>query len=129
MTDKKLQFGKAIPILASLDIARSLRFFNELGFNTRHIEDYSYGIATRDDVEIHFWHCDDKHIAENTSCYIRVGDINTLHAEFMAKLPTLTDVTMTAWGIAEFYVFDPDGNLIKFGQPIGEEKATGELHY
>lgn len=120
MAENKENFVKAIPILASLNIERSLKFFNEvLGFKTKHFEGFSYGMAARGDTEIHFWACDEKHIAENTSCYIRVADINALHAELSAKLPTLQGVTTTAWGMAELYVFDPDGNLIKFGQEVG----------
>ena len=116
MTETKQTFGKAVPILASLDIARTLKFFEEsLGFKTQHIEDFSYGMAARGDTEIHFWACDDKYIAENTSCYVRVADISALHEELSAKLGTLQGVTKTAWGMAELYVYDPDGNLIKFG--------------
>lgn len=122
MVKNKRAFGKAIPILASLDIARTLQFFDEvLGFQTRHFEDFSYGMAVRDDVEIHFGLCGDKHIAENTSCYVRVDDIGMLHAELKPKLPTLRDVARTAWGMAELYVIDPDVNLIKFGQSIDDE--------
>ncbi|KVL13224.1 bleomycin resistance protein [Burkholderia ubonensis] len=122
MEPKQTSFEKAIPVLASLDIARTLTFFREvLGFRTRHLEDFSYGMAARDDVEIHFWLCDDKHVAENTSCYVRVADIRALHAELAPKLPDLQDVLKTAWGMDELYVIDPDGNLIKFGQSRGEE--------
>jgi catechol 2,3-dioxygenase-like lactoylglutathione lyase family enzyme len=121
VTDSKTPFGKAIPILPSLDIERTLKFFGEiLDFKTRHYEEFSYGMAARGDVEIHFWHSDDKHLAENSSCYVRVSDIEALHAQLKPKLPALKDVVRTAWGMAELYVIDPDGNLIKFGQAMGE---------
>ncbi|MDP9649632.1 bleomycin resistance protein [Paraburkholderia caledonica] len=121
MAENNSTFGKAIPVLASLNIPRTLKFFDEvLGFKTRHQEDFSYGMAARGQVEIHFWLCDDKHIAENTSCYVRVDDIESLHAEVKRKLPALGDITRTAWGMAELYVMDPDGNLIKFGQALEE---------
>lgn len=124
MAENELAFGKAIPVLASLDIARTLKFFNEvLGFRTRHLDDFSCGVAARGDVEIHFWLCDDKRIAENTSCYVRVDDIYALHAELMPKMPTLQDVAQRVWGMAELYVIDPDGNLIKFGQSINDKPA------
>lgn len=110
-------FGKAIPVLASLDMARTLKFYRDvLGFRTQHFEGFSYGMAVRGDTEIHFWACKDKHIAENTSCYIRVGDIAAVHRELGLKLPSLQPVVCTAWGMDELYVIDPDGNLIKFGQ-------------
>lgn len=110
-------FGKAIPVLASLDMARTLNFYREvLGFSTQHFEGFSYGMAVRGDTEIHFWACNDQHIAENTSCYIRVEDIAAVHRELGLKLPSLQAVVRTAWGMDELYVIDPDGNLIKFGQ-------------
>ncbi len=109
--------GKAIPVLASLDMARTLQFYREtLGFSTRHFEAEGYGIAQRGDTELHFWACSEKHIAENTSCYIRVADIEAVHRELSARLPALGPVVHTAWGMDEFYLIDPDGNLLKFGQ-------------
>ncbi|QJP71372.1 bleomycin resistance protein [Burkholderia glumae] len=124
MSNSKLAFGKAIPVLASLDIARTLRFFEDvLGFGTRHVDNFSYGIAARGEVEIHFWLCDEKHIAENTSCYVRVDDVYALHAELAMRLPALGQVAEREWGMAELYVLDPDGNLIKFGQPIDGGRA------
>lgn len=114
-------FGFAIPVLASLDMARTLEFFSTtLGFNTQHLPDHSYGMAVRGEVEIHFWLCDDKHIAENTSCYVRVADIHALYAELKPRMPDLAPVAEREWGMAELYVLDPDGNLIKFGQPLPE---------
>jgi catechol 2,3-dioxygenase-like lactoylglutathione lyase family enzyme len=110
-------FGKAIPVLASLDMTRTLDFYRDvLGFRTENIEGFSYGMAVRGDTELHFWVCNDKHIAENTSCYIRVQDIGAVHRELSTKIPSLQAVVRTAWGMDELYVIDPDGNLIKFGQ-------------
>jgi catechol 2,3-dioxygenase-like lactoylglutathione lyase family enzyme len=129
MEPKQSSFGKAIPILASLDIARTLTFFREaLGFRTSHLESFSYGTAVRDAVEIHFWLCNDKHIVESTSCYVRVDDIDALHAELASKLPDLQDVAKTAWGMDELYVVDPDGNLIKFGQSRADAVSSGSHH-
>jgi len=97
MAESELAFGKAIPVLASLDIARTLQFFDEvLGFRTRYLDDFSYGMATRGEVEIHFWLCDDKQIAENTSCYVRVDDIYALHAELYALQLDVTDQALAA---------------------------------
>ncbi|SDV47457.1 Catechol 2,3-dioxygenase [Chitinasiproducens palmae] len=110
-------FGKAVPVLASLDMPRTLAFYRDvLGFQTHSFEDASYGIATRGAVEIHFWRCGDRVIAENTSCYIHVADIESLHAELTTTVADLLPVRRTPWGMAELYVHDPDGNLIKFGQ-------------
>ena len=108
-------FDRAIPVLASLDIATSLDFFHELGFETHDFGDNNYGIAIREHIEIHFWLCTDKHIAENTSCYVRVNDIHALRADF-AKRIDVGGVVETPWGMDELHVWDPSGSLVKFGQ-------------
>ncbi|MDE0390583.1 MAG: VOC family protein [Rhodospirillales bacterium] len=108
-------FERAIPVLASLDMAASLDFFHKLGFETHDVGDHNYGIAIREHIEIHFWLCTDRHVAENTSCYVRVNDIHALHADF-AKRIDVGEVVETPWGTDELYVWDPSGNLLKFGQ-------------
>ena len=108
-------FDRAIPVLASLELATSLDFFRKLGFETHNFGDNSYGIAVREHIEVHFWRCADKHIAENTSCYVRVNDIHALRADF-AKRIDVGEVVETPWGMDELHVWDPSGNLVKFGQ-------------
>ena len=114
MPDSTSLFDRAIPMLASLDIAASLDYFNKLGFETHNFGD-SYGIAVREHIEIHFWLCTDKHVAENTSCYVRVNDIHALHAD-LARRADVGEVVETSWGMDELYVWDPTGSLVKFGQ-------------
>ena len=86
MPDETSLFDRAMPVLASLDIAASLDFFNKLGFETHDFGGRSYGIAVREHVEIHFWRCTDRHVAENTSCYVRVNDIHALRADFARRV-------------------------------------------
>ena len=108
-------FDRAIPVLASLDIAASLDFFHRLGFETHDFGDHNYGIAIREHVEIHFWLCADRRVTEDTSCYVRVNDIRALRADF-AKRIDVGEVVETPWGMDELYVWDPSGSLVKFGQ-------------
>ena len=115
MPDKTSAFDRAIPVLASLEIAASLDYFHKLGFETRDFGDYNYGIAIREHIEIHFWLCTDKYIAENTSCHVRVNDIHALRAEF-AKSLEVGEVVETPWGMDELYVYDSGGGVVKFGQ-------------
>lgn len=108
-------FDRAIPVLASLDIATSLDFFSRLGFETHNFGDHNYAIAVREHIKIHFWLCTDKRVAENTSCYVRVNDIHALHADLAKRFP-VGAVVGTPWGMDELYVYDPSGSLVKFGQ-------------
>ena len=108
-----------VPVLASLDIGETARFYSQrLGFAVlaRHAD---YLIVARDGCELHFWLCAERHIAENTSCYVR-GDTRALHAEFAARGLALAPPQERPWGMRELYVIDPHGNLLKFGEPFGE---------
>ena len=115
MPDKTSMFDRAIPVLASLEIATSLYYFHKLGFETHDFGDHNYGIAIREHIEIHFWLCTDRHVAENTSCYVRVNDIHALHADFARRID-VGEVVESPWGMDELYVYDPSGSLVKFGQ-------------
>lgn len=117
-TDPADDPARCIPVLASLDIQESLTFYTEqLGFSSTLYEAEQYLIVSRDEMEIHFWLTDNPEFPRNTSCYIRGGQIVTLWAEYSTrKVPGLSaDFAVRPWNMAEFYVHDPHGNLIKFG--------------
>ncbi len=111
-----VNFARTIPILASLDIAETSAFYADwLGFAVCY-RDGSYLIAKRDDMELHFWKTDDRRFPENTSCYIRGGQVAALHAEYSARgVPELSPFLVRPWNMKEFYIHDPHGNLLKFG--------------
>lgn len=107
-----------VPVLASLDLQESVDFYTDcLGFTKLSRFD-NYAILGRDGAEIHFWECKDRHIAENTSCYIRTEDANILHMEFVGRGLSIKGPVAQPWGMKEFYVIDPHGNLLKFGEPV-----------
>ena len=105
-----------IPVLASLDLNETVTFFTErLGF-TKRLQMDDYVIVSRDGAEIHFWHCNERHIAENTSCYLRVTDTQLLYDEFKSRGLSVQPPEARSWGMKELYVIDPHGNLLKFGE-------------
>jgi hypothetical protein len=54
---------KAVPVLPALVISDTVHiYFEKLGFGIIYQENV-YGIIKRDDVDIHFWHCEDNNIA------------------------------------------------------------------
>lgn len=106
-----------VPVLASLDLDESAAFCaDRLGFMPRLRTD-DYLIAERDGCELHFWLCTERHIAENTSCYVR-GDTRALHADFAARGLAVDPPREQPWGMRELYVIDPHGNLLKFGESL-----------
>lgn len=114
----------AIPVLASLDIAETRRFYSEeLGFSVEAFGNYA--IARRDRMEIHFWLASDRIHPEHTSCYIRGGQIVALYDEYRAKgVATLSEFTVRPWDMKEFYIHDPHGNLLRFGATPQELDQT-----
>ena len=112
------QLKRGIPILASLDLEATQRFYSErFGFTAR--SNYpDYAIVERDEVEIHFWLTDDPAIPKQTACYVRVTGIDSLYAEYLAKGVVHPNGPLTdkPSGQREFGVLDGDGNLIRFGE-------------
>lgn len=105
-----------VPVLASLNLAETLQFYTRhLGFAPL-LEMDNYLILQRDGCELHFWPCNERHIAENTSCYVRANTA-VLHADFAARGLQVAPPVIQPWGMKEMYVIDPHGNLLKFGEP------------
>lgn len=105
-----------IPILASLDLDETVNFYTRrLGF-TEKLRVENYLILSRDAAEIHFWLCDERHIAEHTSCYVRAADTQAFYEEFSERGVRLRPPVSQPWGMKELYVIDPHGNLLKFGE-------------
>jgi hypothetical protein len=117
MADPTKDPARTIPVLASLDIAQTHAFYtSQLGFPETVYKEKDYLIVRRGEMELHFWLTDDKRYPENTSCYIRGGQVVALYEEYRARgVPRLTEFTVRPWNMKEFYVIDPHGNLLRFG--------------
>jgi hypothetical protein len=117
MTDPTSDPARTIPVLASLDIEETHAFYTkQLGFPETVYKEQNYLIVRRGEMELHFWLTDDKRYPENTSCYIRGGQVVALYDEYKAReVPKLSEFTVRAWNMKEFYVIDPHGNLLRFG--------------
>ena len=112
------QIKSTIPVLASLDLSESIAFYmDRLGFALLSQYD-DYAIVARDGAEIHFWSCSDRIISEQTSCYIRVSNVQHLFEEFAEQGVALNPPSIRPWGMKELYLIDPHGNLLKFGETL-----------
>lgn len=120
-----MKLYKSDPVLAALDIPRLVSFYEQkLGFS-RQWCDEGYGIVKRDDIGIHFWHCDNKIFPENTSCYVYVDGVDGLYAEYQKAGVIHPNGALEdkPWGVREFSILDLDGNLIRFGELIQQGGA------
>jgi catechol 2,3-dioxygenase-like lactoylglutathione lyase family enzyme len=115
----------AIPILASLDFEETIAFYGALGFEKMGVFP-DYALIRRGAFEIHFWLCPDRAICEATACYLQVADAKAMYEEWAAALPAGGRVeapTDTDYGMREFPVWDPHGNLIRVGQVLAGGSA------
>lgn len=117
-----VQFVSATPVLASLDIERSVEFFvSRLGFTKIYAEPGAYGIVANGPVHIHFWACNDRKIAEATGCRVQVEAIADLYAVCVRHgiVHPNGSLSLKPWGTREFAMLDSDGNLVTFYQNAG----------
>ena len=112
--------GETIPILASRDIGETVTFYERLGFEVRGLYEAfgpAYLIVRRDDVELHFVHSPETHPHESHGgCYLRLADAQAVYDEWRAQgVPDLHAPKDTPWGMREFFIVDPSGNLLRIG--------------
>lgn len=116
----------AIPQLPARSMERTLAFYRRLGFDTEIVSpNGDYAIADRGSLEIHFFAHYPLVPAESAfGCYLRVSDVDALHADFAkaglpdAGIPRITAIEDKPWGMREFAVVDEDGSLIRIGQVL-----------
>ncbi len=115
--------GATIPILASRDVDETAAFYARLGFDLRaRYEDFgpAYLVLRRDDVELHFVHSQDADPADASGgCYLRLEDAQGVYDEWeplgLAEIRPPQDMP---WGMREFFLVDPSGNLLRIGTAL-----------
>jgi hypothetical protein len=112
----------AIPILPSADFDATAGFYAPLGFAERGRWPGEYLILRRTDgTELHFWSKKDLDPARNDAgCYIRFAaaeGARALHESWAAvdPRPRLHPPRETDYGLLEFALIDPHGNLLRVG--------------
>lgn len=118
------EYDLAIPTLPSRSVRDALAFYRRLGFDGQIVgEGGSYAILTRGAIEIHFFtHCELRPAESSAGCYVRVLDVQDIHQAWaLAQLPRkgiprMDPLEDKPWGMREFAIVDPDGNLLRVGQ-------------
>ena len=121
-----MQPGIAIPILPSRDLAETRAFYERLGFKATGWWPDTFGgyaILRRGDLAMHFFLFREISPLENYGqCYWRVKDVDALYDEYRAAglpgsgVPRIDVLEDKHWGMREFAVVDPTGNLIRIGK-------------
>ena len=134
-----MRTDRAEPILPSRDLEETRQFYRRLGFEAwwDGKAPWDYEIVSRGNLVMHFFLESGLAPGTNeTSCYWRVADAGQLHAELSALqlplsgIPRLTAPIDQPWGMHEFTIVDPSGNLLRVGHqtpPPGQEDVQA-LH-
>jgi hypothetical protein len=115
------ELRRAIPLLPAPNVRDSVDFYGEcLGFEEAFVSD-DYAGVRRGGVEIHLWQCDDRYIAENTSCRIEVDGIESLYAEYQTAgvIHPTGALELKSTGCREFSAVDDSGNMLVFAERPG----------
>lgn len=116
----------SIPTLPCRSVSAAVAFYHRLGFGGgAHAFNSDYAILRRGSVELHFFAYKALVPAHSTAgCYIRVLDVDDIYRAFSAVqlprtgIPRMDLLEDKPWGLREFAIVDPDGNLLRIGQII-----------
>jgi catechol 2,3-dioxygenase-like lactoylglutathione lyase family enzyme len=117
-----IHFDDIIPTLPARDVRQAAAWYGLLGFTTVTVYGDDYSIVERGGQEIHFFRHDEIDPKLNDhGCYLRLRGVDDLYAEYSAlNLDRITKLEDRPWGMREFAVVDPDGNLLRIGQILPE---------
>ena len=123
--------SKTSPRLTSLapqflvnDLDRSIKYYRDaLGFDFGEPWEDFYAIGFRDGLELHLKRPprdargqDRKRESEHLDAAAGVDGIELFYEQCVVKgAKILRPLTSTDWGTKDFYIEDPDGNIISFG--------------
>ena len=113
-----------VPILPVASIPRAVAFYRTLGFAAQVYKDADdYAFLTREDRDLHLRRAPDligPHNPAGVYLYLHPGAAAALEAEFRAAgVAILSPLSRREWKMNEFVLSDPDGNLLRFGEPAG----------
>jgi catechol 2,3-dioxygenase-like lactoylglutathione lyase family enzyme len=110
------------------DLARSIAYYQRLGFTFGEPWEGFYAIGRRDGLELHLKEApksqaerQHRREQEHLDAAAGVDGIEAFYEECVANGVTiLRPLAATAWGTKDFYIEDPDGYVIAFGgRPSG----------
>ncbi len=119
-------YDLAIPTLPCRSVSAVTEFYRRLGFEGgAHEFNSEYAIFRRGAIELHFFTHRELVPAESSAgCYIRVLDVESIYNACSldglpsSGIPRMERLENKPWGLREFAIVDPDGNLLRIGQII-----------
>lgn len=111
-----------IPMQPVADLARSIPFYEALGFTVRQRrDDWGWAHLACGEVQVMLDQSIHLHagIPKTAVLYLYPEDIEAFHREATARGLTLPPLEVTFYGMREFRIDDPDGNRLWVGQDTG----------
>jgi len=104
--------------MPTTDVGRTVKFYEALGFSVVVRDDFV--MTRRDSIELFLSLMPDHDPKRTASCvFVRVDDADALHAQWRTTgSDCIKTLRNTNYGMREFAVIDPDGNLMLYGSPL-----------
>jgi len=103
------------PRFVVADLARAFAFYAQLGFRPTY-HDGGVAIVERDGIALHF-NCFPERRRSDGVCWIGVRNIAALYRQYLPTHAIAAPLQAKPYGLTEFCVRDPFGNLLLFAEP------------
>lgn len=119
----KPEFRAMTPRFVVKDFDSAIEHYSKLGFHVNY-RDEGFMILGRDAVEIQL-NQDSDQVRGSSICYMTVSQIEIIYKEVSSKIPVdpyngrRYFLNKQSYGVKEFALYDPFGNLLFFSEPIG----------
>ncbi|WNV83407.1 VOC family protein [Umezawaea sp. Da 62-37] len=130
---------RTIPILPCRSIDEVLDFYQAIGFEVtyRQKSPNTFAIVRRGGIELQFFVLKAVDPANSYStCYVITSDVDGLYRSFrdgiraatgrvpLRGVPRIGALKDMSYGVRQFVMTDPGGNMIRIGQPLDQPTAT-----
>ena len=117
-------FLSVAPRFVVSDMEKALAFYGQLGFQTTYHDEH-FAIVARDEVNLHF-NCYPESPKSHAVCWIAVTNIDALYQQYLPTNAVQSTPEAKPWGLKEFFLRDPFGNLLLFAERLSETDASSE---
>ncbi len=108
----------SIPVIPSLDLQRSTEFYKQYFSCSAEWFDEYVVLYNAEHFRLHLWKSTEHYLCINSGFYLRVKDVEAMFEKL--NIPGVIhpngQLETKPWGMREFAITDPDGNLIRIGQ-------------
>jgi len=117
-------FLSVAPRFVVQDLEQALAFYGQLGFQTTY-HDEAFAIVERDGIDLHLNGSPDSP-RKHGVCWIAVTNIDALYQQYLPTNAVQSAPEAKPWGLKEFFLRDPFGNLLLFAERLPEADATSQ---